>query len=154
MVKVRDAELGDVEAIVEMGRAMHAESPRWRHHNFDPDKVLKLTQALIMGRLPGGVLVAEKDGHIVVGMMGFFVTPAFFGHDKIASDFVLYLVPEQRKTGRAALNLVRAFEQRAKAMGAVDICPGTSTGVDPDGTRRFFEKLGYRHNGHSMFKRI
>jgi GNAT superfamily N-acetyltransferase len=154
---VRAATEADIPAIIEMGRALHAESPRYSRMSFAAEKIDALARSLIVGTLvsdaPGGVLVAEKNGQIV-GMMAGFVSAPFFSHDKIASDYTFYVKPEHRKTGRIALKLVRAFEAWAIAAGAADIVPGTSTEIDADSTRRFYEKLGYKHYGHAMIKRL
>jgi GNAT superfamily N-acetyltransferase len=149
-VSIRQAVAADVPALMVLGKAMHAESPRFSHLRFNAAKA----EALLVRLLPGGgALVAERDG-IIVGMMAGYTVPLWFSDDVIASDFVLYLIPEERRKGRAAFMLVRAFENWAIAQGAVDIAPSTTTGVDPEGTARFYEKLGYGRTGISLFKRV
>lgn len=149
-VDVRPAAAADIPALVEMGRAMHAESPRFARFGFNPDKVAALAAGVIPG---GGALVAERDG-IIVGMMAGFVVAQWFSDDLIASDFVLYLQPDERRKGRAAFMLVRAFEEWAKSQGAIDIAPGTTTGIDPEGTARFYEKMGYGRTGFAFHKEV
>jgi GNAT superfamily N-acetyltransferase len=140
-----------------MGRLLHAESPRYSRMQFSEKKVETMIRRMVSGTLttpaPGGALVAEKDG-MIVGMMGGFVTETWFSEDKIASDYTLYILPEYRRKGRIAVELVRAFERWAIAQGAVDIVPGTSTEIDAEATRSFYQKMGYEHYGHSMIKRV
>lgn len=149
-VKVRTAVADDIYDLVELGYYMHQESPRYQRLHYSQDKVGALASRLIP---TGGVFVAERDD-MIIGMMAGFVTEHWFSGDLMASDFVLYLMPDERKRGRAAVMLFRAFEQWAIAKGAVDICPSTSTGVDAEGTARFYEKMGYARTGVSMFKRV
>ena len=150
MTSVRVATLDDIPALVEMGAAMRAESPRYRSQSFDPAKVTQIAHQLIPTK---GVGVAERDGKII-GMMAGVVVPTWFGHDLMATDLVLYVKPEHRKTTRAALLLIRAFEAWAEERGAVDIMPGVSTMVEVEGTVGLYEKLGYERYGAAMIKRL
>lgn len=149
--------VADIPAAVRMGRALHAESPRYTHLRFVPEKIEALIRSMVTGTLvtdaPGGAFVAEKDGEIV-GMFGGFITTPFFSDDKIASDYTFYVAPEHRRKGRAALALIRAFEDWAAAQGAVDLVPGVSTQIDAESTVRFYEKLGYERYGTAMIKRV
>lgn len=154
---IRPMTADDIPAIVALGRAMHAESPRYRRMNFNPDKVASRVRGMVTGTLttaaPGGAFVAIKDGKII-GMIGGFVAETFFGDDKVASDYAFYITPSERRKGRAAVELVRAFERWADAQGVVDIVPGVSTMIETQSTRRLFEKLGYEHYGEMMIKRV
>jgi hypothetical protein len=149
-VEIRPATHDDVPAILEMGRAMHAESPRYQGLGFDAEKVWHRAWHTVD---TGGAFVAVKDGRIV-GMVAGYVVENWFGGDNIASDYVFYLIPEERRIGRSAFLLWRAFEAWAAARGARDIAPGTTTGVDAEGTARFFMKLGYTPTGGVFFKRL
>jgi GNAT superfamily N-acetyltransferase len=146
---------GDIPAVVEMGRALHAESPRYRRFSFDAGKVERLLRSRIEGTLvtdaPGGAFVAEADGELVGGLVGYVAEP-FFSTDKFASDFSFYVKPEYRGRTRAPLLLVRAFEAWAQSQGVVDLIPGTTTELDADKTVRFYEKLGYQMHGVVMRK--
>jgi GNAT superfamily N-acetyltransferase len=147
----------DIPEIVELGRAMHAESPRYRRLNYDPNKVANQVRSMVTGTLTtqpqGGAFVAVKDGKII-GMIGGYVAETFFGHDKVASDYAFYITPSERRKGRTALGLLLAFEKWAVAQGVVDIVPGVSTMIETQRTRQFFEKLGYEHYGEAMIKRV
>lgn len=150
MVDVRTATEADIPAILEMGRDLHAESPRYRSSTYRPDKVEALARTVIPG---GGTLIAEKDGTII-GMLAGYVAEQWFSDYKVATDFTFYIKPEHRKTGRAALKLVRAFEEWAIVQGAREIMPGISTQIDIEGTTRFFEKLGYAVYGNALIKKV
>lgn len=150
-VSVRAATLDDMAAILEMGRALHDESPRYAHLSFNEEKVFNLAHQVLTGPR-GGAFVAEKDGRIV-GMVAGYVIEHWFSDDVIASDYTFYVWPAHRG-GRAALLLWREFEAWAKAHGAVDCVPGITTGINMESTARFFEHLGYARAGYTFFKRL
>jgi GNAT superfamily N-acetyltransferase len=157
VVKVRPATPDDLPALLAMGRALHAESPRYSRLSFSEAKIRALALQMTTGTLttdaPGGALVAEKAG-ILIGMMAGYVFSPFFSEDKVATDYTLYVVPDERRRGKAAVALVRAFEAWAVEQGVTDIIPGTSTMIDAEGTARFYEKLGYEKYGYAMIKRV
>lgn len=150
MVKVRSATLDDIPALVDMGRMLHAESPRYARRSFNPNKVAARARLVIPF---GGAHIAEREGDIV-GMLAGFVVADWYGDDKIASDLAFYVKPEHRKKGRAALMLVRAFEDWAISQGATDLVPGSSTLIGTESTATFFEKLGYERTGYGFYKRV
>lgn len=147
----------DIPAVVAMGRAMHAESPRYARLSFSAEKVEALLRRMIGGTLvtepPGGAFVAERKG-VLVGMIGGYLTEPFFSEDKIASDYALYITPAERRKGGIAAGLIRAFERWAIDSGAVDIMPGVSTMIDAEATTKLYRKLGYEPYGNLLIKRV
>lgn len=152
MVEVRPAELADVPAVLGLARRMHAESPRYRGRNFDESKVERTLQAVMTGALPGGALVAVSGG-TVVGMIAGFVVEQFFGPDKTASDFALYVAPEHRG-GSAGVRLVKTFEKLVRALGALDLTLGISAEIDAERVAGLYERLGYRRSGFTLVKEL
>lgn len=156
MAKVRYARYEDIPALVRLGRAMHAESPRYRDCNFDERKIENEARFAIEG---GGLLgeprvlfVAEHNGELV-GMFAGYLTHHWFGNDAIASDQVFYVAPEHRGSF-AAVRLLDAFEAWAVASGAKEIGPWISTEVAPEAVARFFERKGYHLSARGFLKRI
>lgn len=153
-MQVRFATHADIPTMIEMARALHAESPRYSRLSFAPEKLERLALHL-MGTLStgmqGALLVAEHEGE-VAGMFVGFVAEQFFGYDKVASDYTFYVKPEYRGSS-AAVRLLSAFERWAVEQGAVDILPGVSTCINTDQTRRFYEKRGYEVYGVAMLKK-
>lgn len=147
----------DIPEMMAMGRALHAESPRYSVLSYSDYKVEQMLQRCIVGTLvtepAGGAFVAVKHGRLVGGIVG-FITELFFSYEKIASDHTFYIVPEERGKGRAAVLLVQALEEWAAAQGAVDIVVGTSTRIEPEATASFYEKLGYQRYGYVMMKKV
>lgn len=155
-VSVRPVGKEDVEAIVAMGRAMHDESPEYRDMDFSEEKIRKLVNfmcgTLLVPNSSNSALIAE-DGGTIVGMMGGFVIEHFFGHDKVAHDYVLYVKPEHRR-GTAAVRLIREFEKWARAQGVRAIVPAITTGMSTERTEGLYVRLGYEPNGVTLIKRV
>jgi len=146
---LRIATEADLSALVEMGRSMHAESPRFRHLDFSAEKAARFALALISSP-EGRAVIAEKDGHIV-GMFLGFVTEHYFGGDRMASDLALYVVPEERG-GTAGVRLIKDFEGWARETGAVECVIGVNTGLTVERTKGLLEKMGYAMSGVTMRK--
>lgn len=150
MVKVRTATLEDIPTLVELGRALHAESPRYSMLSYNPKKVGQVALLVIQ---QGGTLVAVKD-ETIIGFIAGYVCAHWFGDDLMASDYSFYIKPEHRCTGRTALLLLKRFEEWAISKGALDVVPGSTTMINTEGTATFFEKLGYTRSGIGFFKRV
>ena len=154
-VEVRQLEEKDVAEVLAMARAMHAESPEYRDMDFSDEKVCRMLRAMCGTLLvPASTcaLVAEEGGKLI-GMMGGFAVEHFFGHDKTASDYVLYVRPEHRR-GTAAVRLIRQFEKWAIAQGVRTIVPGVTTGTNNEVASGLYAKLGYERNGYTHIKRV
>lgn len=146
---IRAATHGDLDALIEIGRACHAESP---HYGRYPYKETRL-RALLANVLESGdatILVAEKDSRIV-GVLVAMVGAYFFTSARYATDLVFYVLPDVRG-GPYAKRLVDAFERWAHDQGADEIAPGVSSGLASERTRGFFRALGYEELGYIMVK--
>lgn len=155
-VKIHFGTPEDVEALVAMGKAMHEEAPEHRRKDFSEAKARRLVQSLCgvlpPPSVPSCALVAVLENE-PIGMMGGFVVEHFFGHDKTATDYVLYVKPEHRG-GSAAVRLVRAFEEWAMQHDPYEIVPGVTTGIQTEKTVGFYRKLGYEVNGATLVRRV
>lgn len=139
----------DVPALVDLGEKLHASSD-YARFNFDREKVGDLLDSLIAGH--GVVFVAERFGEVVGGIAG-AVTEFWFGRDLQGVDFSFYVHPEHRH-GTIALRLLLAFEAWCKARGALEVRLGITTGLDVEGTARFYEWAGYTRNGVLFTKEL
>lgn len=143
MAEVRRAVPGDVPDLVEMGRALHAESPTYSPKGFDPAKVRALAERLTGPCSPEDTAVfVAVAGRQIVGMFVGVVADSWFGHERKASDLTVYVKPEHRG-GTAFVRLLHAFEAWADERGAVECDIGVSTGIHVDRTVHAYQRSGY-----------
>lgn len=146
--EVRHATRDDIPALIELGRAMHAESPRFSRQPYSPTKTTGTIEFLLAN---GAVFVVVKGGR-PVGMMGGMVAPGWFTEECSAVELAVYVTPEHRG-GRTGMRLIRAFEAWAFEHGAGEITLGVTTEVDTERTAALYERLGYRRSGVTTVKR-
>jgi len=142
---IRIATEADIPRLVEIGHAMHEESPSFHHLDYDEAKVA-LTLRHCMTH--GVVLVHyPKDGVIDGGFVGLLVE-RWFGKDEMFTDLALFLLPSARG-GLAAARLIRAAVAwcRDRGMRASDVQLGVSTGVHPEQTGALYERLNFERFG-------
>jgi GNAT superfamily N-acetyltransferase len=149
---VRWMTIEDLPIAIAMGEAMHKES-YYKHFDYDPMKLQKLWELSEAHQGFYGKFVAENSDGKIVGMFVGMCAEHYFGHDKIATDLLLYVTPEARG-GSAAPRLVKAYEKWARESGAKEIHVGVSTGVNEDRTARLYEKLGFHDKAILLRKRI
>jgi L-amino acid N-acyltransferase YncA len=137
MTEIRRATPSDIPAMIDIGRAMHAES------SFAPMDFDAETLAATLHRLMADdqfALVAEDADGKTAGVMIGLISPSWFGRDWTASDLALYLTPEHRG-GATAARMVKAFVIWAREAGAKQIRPGVSTGQP--GALNLYAGLGF-----------
>lgn len=152
MCIVRAATEADLPELIEMGRALHDESPRYQGMAFNPRKLTELW-AQLKGTLlvPAGcVFVAVRDGY-TVGMTVGIIATRWFSDERYLTDLTMYVKPEHRH-GRAFPRLVAALEAWAADQGIAEIALGVSTEIHAEATSRAYTRLGYRLAGYTMVK--
>lgn len=145
--QVRHATPEDFPRIMEMGHAMHKESPRFQKFSFDDEKCRKLFDELVN---QGGVFLAVL-GEEIVGMFVGMIHEHYFSSELTASDLALYVVPEHRG-GSAAVRLIKAFEGWAFAHEARCMTLSSNTKVDTEKAMALFGKMGYEYCGGVTYK--
>jgi len=141
---IRAAMQSDIPALVDIARAMHAESPRYSRLTFDGMKVRQTLSALLHDSA-GFVAVAERGGRIVGALAG-FIAPDWHSVEPIAHDMGLFV--EQTARGAfIAPQLVASFKAWALERGAAFGTCGISTGVAVEQTAALYEHLGMRYVG-------
>lgn len=141
---IRTATFADIPRLVQLGAMLHASSS-YASMDFDHGKVTDFLASLVAHQNGGVVFVAEREGVVIGGLAG-AVAPHWFSRDLIGFDHSLFLEPGRRH-GITASKLVVAFVEYAKAMGAVKINLGITTGINEEATAKFYESLGLRHSG-------
>lgn len=150
-MKIRRATFDDKYALLELGRKMHAESPRFSKLEYSDAKAEQLFNVLLSN--PNGVVLIADDESQIIGMMAGFASEHFFSQQLFASDFVLFIEPEHRG-GTAAMRLVKEFEKWATDLGVAEIVLGISTEVHAERTAELYGRLGFDRSGFTMIKRV
>lgn len=145
---VRPATIKDIPDLVAFGQLLVEESPTYAARGFDPDKATQHFKNLIAGDLAGVIFVVEIEGAIVGGFAG-GISDDWQSNHLMAFDYVLYVLPDCRKTGAGAL-LIDTFIEWSKAMGATRIQCGTATNINAQGTVKLYESMGFELVGHFL----
>jgi GNAT superfamily N-acetyltransferase len=143
MANVRHATPDDIDRLIDLGAAMHAESPQFSPYPFLPDR-LRTSLETVLAMPMGCILVAEQGGDLVGGFV------ALAGHHYAcgfiqACDLAWFVCPAHRG-GSAGMRLVRAYLNWAKSIGA-EASIGLNTGVEPERTGQLLAALGAHQSG-------
>tara|TARA_R110001592_G_scaffold131052_1_gene344642 strand:- start:17130 stop:17585 length:456 start_codon:yes stop_codon:yes gene_type:complete len=143
-IKVSSSLKGDFNRIKELFPTIQAET-RYKdfsinyeklenlyHNQFAEDPVVKVFYAL--------------EGDELVGFGAFVITAHYFTDQLIASDIIVYVRPERRGS-LAAVKLLKNYILWADQQNASHITLGISTGIHPEKTKRFYERLGFKTIG-------
>lgn len=145
---IRDATYADLDSIVDLAQALVGESPVFDLTTFYRDKTRDFLAGLLESS--SGILLVSDD---LTGAMAGAVSEHPFSYKLFAFDYGLFVLPRRRGSFTAAA-LVRAFERKAKSMGAADVRPGIMTDVHVSRTTEFYERLGYTQTGTQLIKRL
>lgn len=124
-----------------MGKAMIAES-RFSHYETNEMKTITAISGMIVHPEKACLLLAERTGGEVVGMLAGLVTDYFFCDAMVAQDRVFYVNPEHRGSS-AAVKLLLAFRSWAANHGADELSINMSVGVDMARFNKFMTHLGF-----------
>ena len=138
----------DIPSVVDLLREMHSESPNYRELLYSPRRVAETCREA-MGN--GYAVVYVVDGEIV-GVMGGSVYQPAFSAELTASDYVLYLKPDNR--GIAAIRMVTDYIRWAKARGVKVILVGVTAGIDNEYVAKFYEDMGFRKSGVQLMMEV
>lgn len=127
---IRDAAYDDIPALVEMGKEFVAMSPHRGMGAFDAQAVERMFAFLIDE--PVGLLLVNGDGFI-----GGVLQPVYFCPDKIMAEEHFWWA---RKGGR---DLLRAFEKKAREMGASFVSMSTLINDRADIAQRIVTRMGF-----------
>lgn len=143
-MQIRPATIDDLPRLVELGRAMHAESPRYRRLTYAGDKVRRTLGTLIRSS-SGFVAVAEDSGQIF-GVLAGYADEEWHSHEIVAHDLGVFVEPTARGAAVASM-LIARFKAWAAEAGAVFGTLGVSTGIEPERTAALYANLGLQPVG-------
>ena len=148
MAEVRLALASDKGQLLVLMARMWAESALTRYE-YDPEAVARVVEDAY-GE-DHCLLVAAK-GPLLIGFLMAYTGRHWFSSNVYAADMAFYVVPERRGSPTAG-RLLKAFEHWCAIREIPEIIMGVSTGIHPERTGRFFQKMGYAEEGRS-YRRI
>lgn len=149
--QIRPFVAGDAPALVEMAHAFHMES-NMRHLQFNRERLLNVFARGLADTHRVLFLVAEEAGQLIGSLYGELV-PYYTFDGILATDKWLYIKPGRRGLG-AGRQMVRQFEQWARAQGAVEMMISPMTGIATERTVAFLQALGLTPCGVAMKMRL
>jgi GNAT superfamily N-acetyltransferase len=153
MPHIRTAFPADIDALIELGRQIIAESPRYSRLQYDEGKVGNALLDL-MDSDDGFVRIAiDHVGGIdkPIGMAIAFATEEWFASDKLAQELVLYVTPEYRTTGIAGA-MIDSMDRWAHELGVLWSQGGSMTGIQDEAVARLYESRGWVRVGVGLEK--
>jgi len=145
-LKVAPPVVGDLAALVQLGRRCHLES-RFARLPYDGERVAQRFARMIEQPLSTTFFVAARQASGELhGLMIGTIDEYFFSRERIASSIFLLVHPEHRG-GLAAIKMVMAFRAWAHARAAAEMYIGVASGVSIHRTGRFLSRLGLTLNG-------
>lgn len=139
-MSIRVANISDLPRIMELGEALHRESPRWSRLSFNREKAEAFLRMLIT--VDNGVIFVAEDGGVVVGGIAGYAEPHWASDDIVAQE-VSFFMDSTARGRMAATRLICALNAWGKMRGAKWLHAGTSTGIDPERTASLYERLGF-----------
>lgn len=149
-MKVRLASASDGEALLDMGRRMHAES-RFSGYPLEDNKLRKLMEISFSDERAHCILVAVAPAGQLVGMLGGHVQTMFFTNVLVAQDKFFYVLPELRGSS-AAMKLLIAFQHWSLNRRVQEININMSVAIDMVRFDKFMRHTGFACCGANYFK--
>lgn len=148
---VRAATLEDLDTLVDWGKRLTNESPRFKKQGFDEKRARNVFAYLIDKH--GSIMIVMDEYQNPVGTLIGALDTDWRTGQMLAFEQGIYVLPEYRNTG-AASALVKSFEVWATVHGADRIQIGTMTGIHAERTVSLYESLGFELVGYVLEKEI
>lgn len=142
---IKPATFQDVDAIIALGRQMHAEGA-FSIVNFVEKKVRTAIERCIVS----GFVYVNVGADGVDGFLIGHASEYWFSHDHIASDLAFYVRPD-RRGGIAAVRLIQAFVTWGREHGVREVAISQSSGVRVEEMTHLLTGMGFRYLG-GVFK--
>lgn len=165
-IMVERATLADVDALLELGEQMVAES-RWPEEAPLDRELLRRSLTAIVSA--GGGPVADADTvalvvrpsddrspverPVVGGLIGAAVPYHLWTDRRYAQELAMWVHPSWRRRGAAA-NLIEAFEGWAREHGLRRVFLGAGDGVERATATEFYASIGYRMTSQTFSKSL
>lgn len=148
---VRAATMQDFDALIALGRLMHAES-RNAFPAIEPER-FRSHLALAEARPELVLIAATEVDASVIGMVTAVAGDYVFSRERRAVGDLLFSHPRHRRLG-VALALLAHFEDWAQRAGARQALLGSMTGLDAQRFGRLLARRGYAPQGTVYAKEL
>lgn len=145
---IRKMSLYDVVPVCEMLVDLRNSSPEYNFVEEDWDYVPPRLKAMLCDPNFIGFIDDDYRGFMVGG-----VSQYWYSARKDAFEQLLW-VNEEARGGMLAPRLIKAFEKRARELGAEYIHAGASTGMSENRTIQLYERMGYDVQTPSVRKKL
>lgn len=138
---IRLATVDDIEAVLRLGRQMHAEGA-FRSVALDEDKVRDM-----IGRcIAHGFACVNEGREGVDGLLLGHVAEFWYSRATCASDLAFYVRPDRRGS-IAAVRLIQAFVAWGRDAGAAKVVIAQSSGVRVEEATHLLTGMGFAYRG-------
>lgn len=144
---IRKATIDDITRMVDLAGGYLITSS-YAQIEYDKNKTQDFLEELLAEN--GFMVVSERDGQIVGGMVGDVIQP-WFSCDKIGIEYILYMHPEYR-AGRDTYRLIRSWIEWCKHQGVKQIRPSISSGIQ--GGERLYQAIGFDIVGSNFLMNV
>jgi GNAT superfamily N-acetyltransferase len=147
-MKIRFGQKDDLETVLRLSRAMHAES-RFEQLPLNETKAIGLYHAIVDNPGVSCMLLAYRPDGEVVGMLAAHALEYFFCDGLMVQDRVFYVLPEFRGTS-AAVKLLTALRRWAESRKAVELCINMSVAIDMERFNKLMLHMGFKNCGSNF----
>lgn len=144
---VRTAIYKDLGTLIDFGKRLTQESPKFQHQGFDEDRAFQFFAHLI-DKFESIFIVYDEYENAIGALIG-CIDVDWRTNQRLAFEQGVYVLPEYRKTG-AATALVNTFVEWAKLNNADRIQIGTISGIHANKTVSLYQNLGFELIGHVL----
>ncbi|MCA3175014.1 MAG: GNAT family N-acetyltransferase [Burkholderiales bacterium] len=140
-MKIRLADMSDVERVMQVSHGLYAES-RFQRYAWNAVKAQAAIEALVSNPRVSCIMLAEHINDGIVGVLAGYVADLFFADGRVAQDKWFYVRPEYRGSS-AALKLMMAFRRWAENRAVDELCINMSVDIDQERFNRFMHHLNF-----------
>lgn len=150
--QIRQATEADLPELAELGQQMHNES-NFSGLTYDPELAQEYGAKFVDNE--DRCFLLAVDSQRTIGFISGQIGRAMFGPELIATEDLLYVVPEERgmKTG-VTTELLRRFCLWSAERGAARVSVANVAGANDEAFRRLLGTYGFRPAGTVMYLEV